>query len=139
MSSILNLPIGINNLLGTTLAHEVGHVIGFVHPAEPEFETVKTYQECGLDLRYPQFNWCIDDGDTSTTMTTTTDNEVYDPLLDITYRHEDWNARSNIMSRPNFNNLVPVYLANVFGIGLYKSGYGPIYDQITQCWFDRAT
>jgi len=123
MSSIFDLPIGLNNLFGATLAHEIGHLVGFFHTAEGNYDGVIAYNECGLDLRYPQFNRYNTMADT-----------VMDPVLGTTYQHKDWNARSNLMTPFTPETHIP----NFYQIGIYKSDYEPVFDQITECWFSRA-
>ena len=128
--------IGFGNLSGALLAHEIGHVLGFRHTASfaaiPR-ESVEQYRECGLDLRYPNFDLQnLDD----TQVTGITVNPTTGETKRTTYEHSDWMGRSNVMSGVRVDVLVPAFLRNQFGI--YKFGYESVFDQITQCWFERS-
>lgn len=109
---------------GILLSHEIGHLIGFGHTSYLSGgEFVQQYSECGLDLRYPKFK-----GDDPS------DNHLFDVVRNTTYHHNDWSGRSNVMSQMQPLNL----LSNIFGVGIYKYNYGPIFDQITECWVSKA-
>ena len=111
------------HLAGGILAHEVGHVLGFQHTSLPlEPGLVWPYSRCGLDLRYPRFG---------------EDNEVSDGVTGNVYHHDDWKGRTNLMTRFGIGGVLDGVLN--LELGMYKFNYEPIFDQITQCWFERSS
>ena len=114
----------VTSVAGASLAHSIGHIIGFDHTTSDNDEGVRSYTECGLDLKYPF--WQNDERRDGSV--TGSDGVVYSI--------DDFQGRTNIMAR--FTAIALIQGVTTGSMGIYKSGYGPIFEQITQCWFDQA-
>ena len=121
-TSFGDIGTGVAHVTGATLAHEVGHVLGFQHTSLREPGFVYPYSGCGLDLRYPRFG---------------EDNEVPDGVTGEVYHHDDWKGRTNLMTTFGAAGVLDGVLN--LELGIYKFNYEPIFDQITQCWFERSS
>lgn len=110
-------------LFGISLAHEIGHVLGFDHTGG-DSSTERHFRHCGLDLSYPSFRA----GDKAFT--------VSKYGVERTYNHDDWEGRTNVMSAGDATLDRPTLL-HKWGL-LDHHRYGDIFDEIIQCWFSQS-
>ena len=107
-----------------SLAHAMGHVLGLGHTSNDFEEGVNTYNECGMDLKYPYYN----------------NAALFDKTVEgedgTVYEFADWEGQYNIMARFTILNLLQAVL---FGkMGVYRSGYTEVFESITQCYFSQS-
>lgn len=114
-----------NNVVAATLAHEIGHVVGFQHTVT-DVNDVYSYQDCGLDLKYPSFA-ADDEGNVLDSSFT---------LDGVTYTTDEWKPTINAMAgrRFSFSNA----LRDPFSISLFGTKYEPIFDSMVDCWFEKS-
>ena len=111
---------GLAAFAGGTLAHEVGHIVGFSHTAGDQ-EYVATYKDCGLDLRYPVFSRDPED------------DPVQDGLRLVEYEYENWHGRSNLMHALSMS-----HFEEFWHIGIFEDGYSDVFDSIARCWYSQS-
>ena len=129
VGSVAGLVVKANDRIGATLAHEMGHILGFRHTADGGDEEVNTYTECGLNLRYPQFTNAVSD----VVADRRNSNQVKDDVTGDIYQNRDWRGRSNVMS--GFN---PWHVLRFWQVGFFHKDYEEIFDDILECWFERS-
>ena len=125
-TTIASIPkVGIQNVLGLTLAHEIGHIMGFTHTMNRGEEFVDYYFDfdCQLFLEYPV--WSSD----------TSDNVVYDEISGVEYYYEDWKGRTNIMAG---GAGVSSVICMPWELSLFSNQYGEVFGQMLECWVQRS-
>lgn len=113
------------SLFGGGIAHGVGRLFGFGYTSDDFLEGVHTYKRCGLTLKYPYFR-----------LNNFFDNEV--TVDGVTYNNNDWMGRQNLMARFHQSGITLFWGVITFSLGVYINNYGPIFKQITACWFARS-
>ena len=126
---VASLVLKASDPIGTTLAHEMGHILGLRHTAEGEDEEVNSYTQCGLNLRYPRFTNVVSD----VVADRRNSNQVKDDVTGEIYQNRDWRGRSNVMS--GFN---PWHVLRFWQVGFFHKDYEEIFDDILECWFERS-
>ena len=114
--------LGIAIFGGAALTHEVAHVMGLQHTAETD-KGVVSYNKCGLDLRYPQFSRAD------------LDDSRVEGAGNVTYNSLDWKGRTNMMAQ---SITLESHGRQPHEIGLFVNGYSSVFEDIIQCWFNRA-
>lgn len=121
-----NTPIMIDgNTFATTLAHEIGHLLGFDHTLSRQQNSfVQHFEFCGLDIKYPAFLSGQD------SFAVRDEKGIF-----TVYNHDEWNGRLNIMSGG-----IPPDSIFPFNWGLLgHSAYGAVFDKIMECWFEMSS
>jgi len=107
---------------GGSLAHAMGHIMGMGHCSDDSRKGLNVYRGCGLNLTYPY--WSNADGDSVM------------EVEGVRYDNSDWEGRSNIMSRFTPFNLFSAIVSGKLGI--YRKNYTPVFETITECWFNES-
>ncbi|CAB9527618.1 expressed unknown protein [Seminavis robusta] len=130
-SFLFSSNLGLQNIAGATITHEIGHVMGFRHTAQAA-ENVASYVSCFDLLRYPQF----DQTSTASTIFNSAvlrEDKIWDDQTGELYEYDDWKGRTNVMA--------PLRLYHVLApweIRLFNKGYKNVFQDIVRCWFLQA-
>ena len=121
-----DLPLlGLQNLFGLAMAHEIGHIFGYQHTvAEQNYVEYYYAPDCNIyNLSYPV--WSRD----------TDDNVLLDNSTGIEYRYEDWKGRTNVMAGASG---VASIATMPWQLGLFVNNQARVFGEILRCWIQRS-